>query len=171
MNPRYVDTTTNPPVITTLAALLRKSPKIGNPNAIPSQEMLTELGGALLDESATGEVATQEAFFNTDTQTYQQVYTTRTAEERLAIALTHAKAECERRIYAVASDNAQKNMTAARADGDMTAEQLTNYSLARQWVKDMQAAVGVIATGGLDPNDDANWPFIPVGVPELVAQF
>lgn len=78
---RYVDTTTTPPTITSLGDLYRKAGSIGNTSIVPAPEALALVGGAVLDETATGEVPTTEAVWNETTQTFQQVFRTRTSAE------------------------------------------------------------------------------------------
>lgn len=82
------------------------------------------------------------------------------------------KAECGRRIYAVASDNAQKNMLATIVAGGMSDADKTTFGAGVIWIADMQAACrDMIAAGDLDFADDKKWPAIPSGVAELAARF
>ena len=87
------------------------------------------------------------------------------------------KSECSRRIYAVMSDAAQKNITAyitdlsiALSERDLTADELSDVSVARSargWVASMQQAVRLAVANGTDPV----WPDVPAGVAELVERF
>lgn len=82
------------------------------------------------------------------------------------------KAECGRRIYAVASDNAQKNMLATIVAGGMSDADKTTFGAGVIWIADMQAACrDLIAAADPDFADDAKWPDIPAGVAELAARF
>ncbi len=60
-----------------------------------------------------------------------------------------ARAECRRRILAVASA----------------------FQASVQWIKDMRAAWEPMAVAGDDPADDANWPALPAAVADLAARF
>lgn len=101
--------------------------------------------------------------------------TIKTASELAAEALARrritAQQECRRRIFAVADETAQMNLTAARAAGLLTSAQQTTHTAGLGWVADMRAAWGPMADAGDDPFDDANWPAIPAGVVELAALF
>lgn len=98
-----------------------------------------------------------------------------TVEDKTAIAhevaIGVAKAECRRRIVAVADETAQMNMSAACAAGLLSAEQLAAYQAGLAWVAAMRAAWSTIVTNALDPADDANWPAVPAGVAELADAF
>lgn len=82
------------------------------------------------------------------------------------------KAECGRRIYSVASDNAQKNMLATIIAGGMSDAERETFRVGVAWIAAMQAACRdlIVAT---DPDfaADAKWPPIPAGVAELAARF
>lgn len=91
------------------------------------------------------------------------------------------KAECRRRIYGVASSEAQMNINGAAAlAGAKTASQrsaaetalLTAQALAVQWITDMRAAVETLSA---DPDADflaeTSWPACPAEVIALAAQF
>jgi len=82
------------------------------------------------------------------------------------------KAECGRRIYAVASDSAQKNMLATIVAGGMSDADKTTFGAGVIWIADMQAACrDLIAAADPDFADDVKWPDIPAGVAELAARF
>lgn len=91
------------------------------------------------------------------------------------------KSECERRIYAEVSDNAQKNILAYFgelafvAPADRTAEQNADIDLAkniRAWISSMQGACrSMIFAGDQDFADDAKWPAPPVGAAAFIARF
>ena len=82
------------------------------------------------------------------------------------------KAECGRRIFAVASDNAQKNMLATIVAGGMSDADKTTFGAGVIWIADMQAACReLIASSDPDFADDAKWPDVPAGVAELAARF
>lgn len=82
------------------------------------------------------------------------------------------KTECGRRIYAVASDNAQKNMLATIVAGGMSDADKTTFGAGVIWIADMQAACrDLIASSDPDFTDDAKWPDVPAGVAEIAARF
>lgn len=82
------------------------------------------------------------------------------------------KAECGTRIYAVADQIAQMNMTAAASAGSMTPAQMVTWQAALQWVGTMRATcLPLIADAETDYTVDAAWPVVPDGVAELAAQF
>jgi len=82
------------------------------------------------------------------------------------------KAECGRRIYAVASDSAQKNMLANIAAGLMSEADKAAFDAGVQWISDMQAACrALIAAQDATFAEDAHWPAIPAGVADLAARF
>ncbi len=82
------------------------------------------------------------------------------------------KAACGRRIYAVASDSAQKNMLANIAAGLMSEADKTKFDAGVQWISDMQAACrALIAAQDATFAADAHWPEIPAGVADLAARF
>lgn len=58
-----------------------------------------------------------------------------------------AKAECEKRIMAVADSNTQMSMVVDKAVGAMSAEDEVVLGKANQWIKDMKAAVATIVEG------------------------
>lgn len=86
------------------------------------------------------------------------------------------KAECRRRIYAVASQEAQQNMNlraaviGAKAEADRSAEEqadLAAAAAAHAWVSGMRsAAQSLAADASADFTADASWPVCP---PEAVA--
>lgn len=82
------------------------------------------------------------------------------------------KAECGRRIYAVVSDSAQKNMLANIAAGLMSEADKAAFDAGVQWISDMQAACrALIAAQDATFATDAHWPAIPPGVADLAARF
>lgn len=98
-----------------------------------------------------------------------------TAEDKAAGALPArieaAKAECRRRILAVADETAQMNMASAASAGLLMAEQMAVWQSALGWVAAMRAAWAVLVESGADLSDDTNWPDLPPGVAELAAAF
>lgn len=89
--------------------------------------------------------------------------------EQLAPAI---KAECGRRIVAVASPNTQMNMTAARSAGLMSTAEKASYATALGWVADMRAKCdGLIDAADQDYLNDAKWPAVPAGVADLCAKY
>lgn len=95
-----------------------------------------------------------------------------TPEEVAAERARAVKAECGRRILAVADRNAQMNLTGAAVAGALSTDDRATYGAAVQWIAAMRAAcAGIIADPALDIADDANWPPVPDGVAELAARF
>lgn len=91
------------------------------------------------------------------------------------------KAECRRRIYGVASAEAQINISgtatlaSAKTASQRSAEEtalLSAHALAVQWIMDMRAAVETLsADPDADYFADAAWPACPAEVAALAAQF
>jgi hypothetical protein len=89
--------------------------------------------------------------------------------------------ECRKRIYAVASQEAQMNMaTAASLISAKTASQrseaeagvLIGLQDAIDWVQSMRAAVGAIsADPDADIESDENWPVAPASAVAVASQF
>lgn len=98
-----------------------------------------------------------------------------TAETRAAAALAArreaARAECRRRILAVAPETTQTNLIGAAAAGLLDPAALAAYRASVGWIAQMRAAWGPIADAGFDPADDALWPACPPAVLALAAQF
>ena len=99
-----------------------------------------------------------------------------TAQDKAAEAAetraTLVKASCKRRIYAVASAEAQMNIIGARAAGSFDAAQQDAYAASVQWIADMRAACQTLITDAeADYADDANWPDCPPGAAALAAAF
>lgn len=99
-----------------------------------------------------------------------------TADAKSAVAtLQHgelARAECRRRIFAVADETAQINLAAAAAAGTLDDTQMAVYRSGLDWVAQMRAACRVLAD---DPqrsaSDDAEWPPLPDGLADLADLF
>lgn len=91
------------------------------------------------------------------------------------------KAECRRRIYAVASAETQMNMATAGAFASSktastrTAEEnavLSGLDASLAWVAQMRSNVQTLASDpSLDYQDDANWPVCPDAAVALAAKF
>ncbi len=82
------------------------------------------------------------------------------------------KAECGRRIYAVASDNAQKNMLAAICAGLMADADKTIFETGVVWIAQMQAASrDLIAARHMTFADNEHWPPVPPGVRDLALRY
>lgn len=80
--------------------------------------------------------------------------------------------ECGRRIYAVASQAAQMNMTAACAAGVLTDADKATYVASLAWVAQMRvASTAMIAAADTGYLDDAKWPACPDAVRALAARF
>ena len=82
------------------------------------------------------------------------------------------KAECGRRIYAVASQAAQTNMAAARAAGVLTEEQNAAFLSGLQWIAAMRGAAGkLVAASDATYKNDSHWPACPQAVIDLADAF
>ena len=80
--------------------------------------------------------------------------------------------ECQRRIYAVASQNCQMNMTAYVASGQASDADKATFAAALGWVQAMRAAfASLVAAHDETFADDAHWPALPDGVAALAAKF
>ena len=81
-------------------------------------------------------------------------------------------AECQRRIYAVASQNCQMNITAWIASGQASASDKAAFAAALGWVQAMRAACATM-TAAEDPAfmDEAAWPTCPPQAAALAARF
>lgn len=94
---------------------------------------------------------------------------------------TAVASECRRRIYAVASPEAQRNMAVAAAAiaakpaasrTEIEKAMLTSITASLDWVQAMRLAVATIsADAALDPATDANWPACPSEVVAMAQQF
>ena len=122
-------------------------------------------------------------------------YTAMTPQKLLAVGVPQAvidsavsdarrndiKAECKRRIYAVASPETQMNMATSaalvsaktatnRSTGE--ADILTNVGIAVGWVDAMKTAIVTLAADDeIDFKADASWPALPDEVTALVDLF
>jgi hypothetical protein len=80
--------------------------------------------------------------------------------------------ECGRRIYAVASDNAQKNMSANAIAGNLSADDLTAFKNGTIWITAMQnAARALIVATDSTYADDSHWPVCPPEAAALAAKY
>jgi hypothetical protein len=80
--------------------------------------------------------------------------------------------ECQRRIFAVASANAQMNMTAWLASGMASEADKAAFARSLLWVQDMRAAYAAI----IEKQDrgfgaDDRWPPCPPDVVEIASRF
>lgn len=92
-----------------------------------------------------------------------------TPSDRLSPAI---KAECGRRVFAVASQNCQMNLTAACAAGVLPDADKTTYAQALLWISQMRAkCAALIAAVDADFAADAKWPACPDAVRALAARF
>ena len=81
-------------------------------------------------------------------------------------------AECQRRIYAVASQNCQMNMTAWVASRQADDADLAAFDAALGWVQAMRSACArLVASREEDFGEDAHWPACPTVVAALAARF
>ena len=82
------------------------------------------------------------------------------------------KSECQRRIYAIASQNAQMNMTAYVASGLASNADKTAFTHSLEWVAAMRAAsAGLIEDEDVTFGSDSHWPACPADVVELTTRF
>jgi hypothetical protein len=82
------------------------------------------------------------------------------------------KAECSRRIYALADAHAQMNLASVAAAGLLTAEHMATYQSGLGWIAAMRlTCVGLVGNVKADFMAEAAWPDIPSGVAELAAAF
>lgn len=80
--------------------------------------------------------------------------------------------ECQRRIYAVASQNCQMNMTAWVASGQASASEKAAFASALAWVKAMRDAYAqLVASQDETFSDDSHWPVCPADAAALAAVF
>lgn len=81
-------------------------------------------------------------------------------------------ADCKRRIFAVASTNAQVNMAAARAAGILSSDDEAAFLAGLQWISAMRAAcAALVEAQAADAAEDHNWPECPAEVVALAAKF
>ena len=91
---------------------------------------------------------------------------------RAQMLATRIVGECQRRIYAVASQNCQMNMTAWIASGQADAHDKAAFNAALGWVRAMRArCADLIAAGEAAFADDRAWPGCPAVVAALAARF
>lgn len=82
------------------------------------------------------------------------------------------KAACKRRIYAVASAEAQMNMIGAQAAGDFGTAQHEVCAAWVRWVADMRAAcAAILSDTEADYTADVSWPDCPPEVAMLAVTF
>lgn len=82
------------------------------------------------------------------------------------------KEETRRRIFAVASQTTQANLTAARAAGLLSGSDVTDYAAGVDWINAMRAKCAeLVAAGDTNYTDDAKWPVVPASVVALAARF
>lgn len=82
------------------------------------------------------------------------------------------KEETRQRIYAVASQTTQTNLTAARAAGRLSGSDVTAYTAGLDWIDAMRAKCAeLVAAGDTNYTDDAKWPACPASVIALAARF
>lgn len=80
--------------------------------------------------------------------------------------------ECSVRIYGVASDNSQKNMTANFVSGFMSAEDMATYKEGVQWIADMQTVCRQLIAAQ-DPTfaDSSHWPVCSKAIINLASRY
>ena len=81
-------------------------------------------------------------------------------------------AECQRRIFAVASQNCQMNMTAWVASGQAGDVDRAAFDAALGWVQAMRVTCArLVASSDDEFKQDAHWPPCPPDVAALAARF
>lgn len=81
-------------------------------------------------------------------------------------------AEGSRRVYLVASDNSQKNMTANYAAGNLSAADETAFKDGLTWVSVIQQTCRtLIANNDFDYQDDSKWAVAPPDFVDLAARY
>ena len=92
-------------------------------------------------------------------------------DTQLRLALL-VKAECKRRIYAVATATTQINMVATAAADIMPPAQVSSLQAALAWIAAMRSASrGLITANDQDYKNDAKWPIVPAAVVAICAIF
>jgi len=82
------------------------------------------------------------------------------------------KDECKRRIYAKASDNAQKNMLANFVSGTLSMAQEDAFKEGTAWIKSMQETCrALIVAQDWDYTLDSKWPECPPASEALAQRF
>lgn len=94
-----------------------------------------------------------------------------TADDLLRTRLWQTKAECSRRIYAVANAPAQINAAGAAGCGALSAAQLAVLRSGLDWINQMRTKAVQLAQGTDDYTLDDAWPPCPPAVAELMRQF
>ena len=93
------------------------------------------------------------------------------AEEAAKLERAAAKAECARRITAVADIVTQTNLLAASQTGQLSEAEQATFLAGHQWIRAMQAVWPLLVETGADIRDDANWPPVPAGAVELAEAY
>lgn len=97
------------------------------------------------------------------------VWRPQTASEAIAPLV---KAECQRRIFAVATTNTQMNLTAARAAGRLSTGDQAVYAAGLDWIDAMrERCADLIVSGNADYLLDQSWPAPPDGLADLVSRY
>lgn len=79
-------------------------------------------------------------------------------------------AECQRRIFAVASSNAQMNM--ASEQGRFTDAERADYYKGLDWVKAMRAKCSSLIEAADETfREDKSWPKVPAGISALAQKY
>lgn len=98
-----------------------------------------------------------------------------TVEARAATAqagnILAGRAECARRIVAVARETTQLNLAAAAAAGLLDEADFATYRQGLIWIAEMRATWRPLAESGADLSDDALWPVPPAPVVALARKY
>ena len=135
---------------------------------------LVNIGGQIVDAS----IEIPEEDFR-DWYIYDGEKVTLPPEKRIMVLAGFAKAECGKRISAVADQFCQLNLTASASAGLLTKEQMATYKKGLAWVTQMRANVATLVAGddGMKHyrirviENDQSWPKVPEGVQELADLF
>jgi hypothetical protein len=94
------------------------------------------------------------------------------APQPVAVTAQAVNAECQRRIYAALSDNAQKNMTANAAAGNLSAADMAAWKEGVAWIAQMQTVCrALVAASDASYADDSHWPPCPTDTVHLAAKY
>ncbi|MGH1461008.1 MAG: hypothetical protein ACRBB6_03120 [Neptuniibacter sp.] len=147
--------------------------KADHPNtpfpAQPSEELLAEFDVYVVEQRAEpdGDVVRdanpvlvngkfQQAFEIRNFTTEELKANTQAEVVRLAKLINR---ECERRIYGVVSDNAQKNIMAHRVEGLLTEAQVQTWRDGLIWIRAMQDTARILIESGEENYViDTHWP-------------
>lgn len=122
-------------------------------------------------QNVDGSIKTPDRKFR-DAWSYDGEVVSIDATKKAEILTGLIKAECKKRIYAVANEVTQVNIAAAAATDLLSAEDLATFKSALGWVDAMRANVATLVDADEgDYENDNKWPAVPAGVAELAAKY